>query len=169
VIRRFAVLAVAVSLIAGFSLLASPASAQYIPGQPGCIPEPAQIDANTGTTGVLDCIGCPPDVRADAYVLVDGEEVLIGSAQTDDDDDGGVSIPVTYPPLPAGEYTILVRCGPVLLSNVLTVVGSGADVISGPLPVTGSDSSLLIQIALMLIIIGGLLALATRKRRAAYD
>jgi LPXTG-motif cell wall-anchored protein len=168
VIRRFAVLAVAVSLIAGFSLLASPAEAQYIPGQPGCIPEPDQIDANTSTPGVLECIGCPPNVRADAYVLVDGEEVFIGSAQTSDDEDGGVSIPVTYPPLPGGEYTVLVRCGPVLLSNVLTVVGTGSDVI-GQLPVTGSDSSLLIQIALMLIVIGGLLALASRKRRHAYD
>ena len=47
-------------------------------------------------------------------------------------------------------------------------VGTGGQ-ISGQLPVTGSDSSLLLQIALILIVIGGLLALAARKRRHAYE
>src|SRR5690606_29400000 len=84
VIRRFAILAVALCAIAGSSLFADPASAQYVPGQPGCIPEPAQIDANTQTSGVLECIGCPPNVQANAFVLVDGEEVFIGSAQVSD-------------------------------------------------------------------------------------
>lgn len=167
-IRRFAILAVALCAIAGFSLFADPASAQYVPGQPGCIPDPAQIDANSQTSGVLNCIGCPPNVQANAYILVDGEEVLIGSAQVADDPDGPVTIPVTYPPLDQGDYTVLVRCGSVLLSNVITVVGTAAQVV-GQLPRTGSDSSLLLQIALMLIIIGGLLALASRKRRHAYD
>lgn len=167
--RRFAVLAVAIGVIAGVAVFASPASAQYIPGQPGCIPEPAQIDENVSTPGVVDCIGCPPNVQANAYVLVDGDEVLIGSAQTSTDDDGGVTIPVTYPALEAGDYTLLVRCGPVLLSNVLTVVGQGSDLIArGPLPVTGSDSKLLVQIALILVVVGGLLALSSRKRKHAY-
>ena len=168
-IRRFAVLAMAISLVAGFAVLASPASAQYVPGQPGCIAEPQTIDADTATNAVLECIGCPPNVEANAFVLVDGEEVPIGSATVSDDPDGGVNIPVVFPALPEGDYTILVRCGPVLLSNVLTVIGTGGQVVTGQLPVTGSDYSLLIQIALMLIVIGGLLALTARKRRHAYD
>ncbi len=51
---------------------------------------------------------------------------------------------------------------------MLTVIGTGGQS-AGPLPVTGSNSSLLVQIALMLIVVGGLLALAARKRRHAYD
>jgi LPXTG-motif cell wall-anchored protein len=167
-IRRFAVLAVVLGVIFGFVLPAAPASAQYIPGQPGCVADPDQIIADTVTQGVLNCIGCPPNSRADAFIVVDGEEVAIGSAQVSSDEDGPVTIPVVYPALPDGEYTTLVRCGQVLLSNVLTVIGTGGQV-SGPLPVTGSDSSLLIQIALALIVIGGLLALAARKRRHAYE
>lgn len=169
-IRRIAIVGMAASLLVAFSLVASisPASAQYIPGQPGCIAIPTEIDENVSTTGELQCIGCPPSVPAEAFVLVDGDEVLIGSATVSDDPDGSVTIPVTYPALPSGDYTVLVRCGEVLLSNVLTVVDTGSDVVAR-LPVTGSDSSLLLQIALTLVVIGGLLALATRKRRHAYD
>jgi LPXTG-motif cell wall-anchored protein len=161
----------AISLVAGLAVLApTPASAQYVPGQPGCIAIPSTIDENTVTNAVLQCIGCPPETQANAFVIVDGEEVPIGSATVSEDPDGPVNIPVVFPALPDGDYTILVRCGPVLLSNVLTVVGTGGQQIArGQLPVTGSDSSLLIQIALTLIVIGGLLALTARKRRHAYD
>lgn len=167
-IRRFAVLATAVCVIAVFAVHASPAAAQYNPGQPGCIASPATINANEATAGTLECINCPPGVEANAFVVVNGDEVPIGSALVSDDPDGPVTIPVVYPALPDGEYILLVRCGPALLSNVLTVIGTGGQVV-GQLPVTGSDSSLLIQIALVLITVGGLLALTARKRRHAYD
>jgi LPXTG-motif cell wall-anchored protein len=167
-IRRFAVLVVALGVIFGLVLPAAPASAQYIPNQPGCIADPTEIQANVSTPGTLQCIGCPPEVQANAFIIVDGQEVAIGSGQVSDDEDGPVTISVTYPALPAGDYTILVRCGPVLLSNVLTVIGTGGQS-AGPLPVTGSNSSMLVQIALLLITIGGLLAVAARKRRHAYD
>jgi LPXTG-motif cell wall-anchored protein len=166
-IRRFAVLAVALGVIFGFVLPAAPASAQYIPGQPGCVIDPDQIIADTETPGTIQCINCVPEAQANAYAIVDGEEVLIGSATVADDEDGPVTIQVIYPALPEGDYLIVVRCG-IELSNVLTVIGTGGQV-SGPLPVTGSDSSLLVQIALILIVIGGLLALAARKRRHAYE
>jgi LPXTG-motif cell wall-anchored protein len=161
---------VALGVIFGlFVVPTAPASAQYIPGQPGCIADPTQIDANTATSGTITCIGCPPGTTAGAYVVVDGEEVQIGSAQVGDDEDGGVTISVSYPSLPPGDYTTLVRCGDVVLSNVLTVVGLGGQQVGrGPLPVTGSDSRLLLQIAITLVVIGGLLAIAARKRRHAY-
>jgi hypothetical protein len=160
-----------IGVVVGF---ATPVTAQYVPGEPGCIPDPATIQEDTETSGVLDCIGCPPStpgnpVIANAVIVVDGVEIPIGSAQVDDDDDGTVTIPVVYPALPDGDYLILVRCGDALLSNVLTVVGTGGQIISGPLPVTGSDSGWLVRIALILITIGGLLALMARKRRHAYD
>ena len=167
-IRRFAVLAVALGVIFGLVLPAAPASAQYVPGQPGCIADPSEVQANAATPGTLHCIGCPPNVQANAFVVVDGQEVAIGSGQVSADKDGPVDIPVVYPALPAGDYTILVRCGPVLLSNVLTVIGTAGQS-AGRLPITGSNSSLLVQIALLLIVLGGLLALAARKRRHAYD
>jgi hypothetical protein len=166
VIRRFAVIAVVIGAVVGF---ATPVAAQYVPGEPGCIPDPAQISEDTETSGVLNCISCPPSVLAQAFIVVDGAEVAIGSAQVSDDEDGSVTIPVVYPALPAGDYLILVRCGDALLSNVLTVVGTGGQIISGPLPVTGSDSGWLVRLALILITIGGLLAMMARKRRHAYD
>jgi LPXTG-motif cell wall-anchored protein len=174
VIRRFAVLAAVIGIVAGVLVVASPpASAQYNPGEPGCILDPAQINADTETPGVIQCINCPPStpgnpVIAEAFIVVSGNEIAIGSAQVSDDEDGPVTIPVLYPALPDGDYTIIVRCGPVLLSNVLTVVGTGGQV-AGPLPRTGSDSGWLLRLALILITVGGLLALATRKRRHAYD
>jgi hypothetical protein len=162
---------VVIGAVIGF---AAPVKAQYVPGQPGCIPDPATIDEDTQTSGVLNCIGCPPSTPGDptlaeAFIVVDGVEVAIGSAQVGEDRDGPVTIPVVYPALPAGDYLILVRCGDALLSNVLTVVGTGGQIISGPLPVTGSDSGWLVRLALVLIIIGGLLAMMARKRRHAYD
>jgi LPXTG-motif cell wall-anchored protein len=166
-IRRFAVLVVALGVTFAFVLPTVPASAQYIPGQPGCIAEPSEIQANVSTSGTLQCVNCLPGVQAEAFIVVDGENVSIGSATVSNDKDGPVSIPVVYPALPAGDYLILVNCG-IQLSNVLTVVGTQGEV-TGALPVTGSNSSLLVQIALMLIVIGGLLALAARKRRHAYD
>ena len=150
-----------------FVLPTAPASAQYIPGQPGCIANPDTIQLNTATTGVLNCINCVPGASASAFVVVDGEKVLIGSATVSNDPDGPVDIPVVYPALPPGDYLLLVDCG-IELSNVLTVVGTEGEV-TGSLPVTGSNSSLLVQIALTLIVVGGLLALAARKRRHAYD
>jgi LPXTG-motif cell wall-anchored protein len=167
-IRRFAVLAVALGVLFGVVAPFTPASAQYVPNQPGCISDPTEIPANVATSGTLKCIGCPPNVRADAFIIVDGQEIPIGSGQVKDDKDGPVTIVVNYPALPAGDYTTLVRCGPVLLSNVLTVIGTAGQA-AGSLPVTGSNSSLLVQIALILITIGGLLAVAARKRRHAYD
>lgn len=166
-IRRSAVLAVAIGMIAGLGLFASPASAQYNPSA-GCIPSPSTIDANTATPGSIDCVGCPPSSQANAFVIVDGAEVLIGSATVADDPDGSVSIPVVFPALPDGEFNLLVRCGVAVFGNVLTVVGTGGQQI-GRLPVTGSDSSLLLQIALVLIVVGALFAQAARKRRHAYD
>ncbi len=166
-IRRFAVLAVVLGVFVAFAMPTPPASAQYIPGQPGCIADPTEIQANVSTPGTLHCINCVPGVQANAFIIVDGQKVAIGSATVSNDTDGPVDIPVVYPALPGGDYLILVDCG-IELSNVLTVIGTGGQS-AGPLPVTGSNSSLLVQIALMLIVVGGLLALAARKRRHAYD
>jgi hypothetical protein len=157
-------------LIGVIVVFAAPAKAQYVPGVPGCIPDPPTINEDTETSGVLECIGCPPNTLAEAVIVVNGNEVPIGSAQVSDDEDGGVVIPVVYPALPSGDYLVLVRCGDALLSNVLTVADTGGQVIrQGPLPITGSDSGWLVRIALLLITIGGLLALMARKRRHAYD
>jgi len=159
--------AVALGVTFAFVLPTAPASAQYVPGQPGCIADPTEIQANVSTPGTLNCVNCVAGAQADAFVVVDGQKIPIGSATVSTDKDGPVSIPVIYPALPPGDYLILVDCG-IELSNVLTVTGTGGQS-TGALPVTGSNSALLIQIALMLIAVGGLLALAARKRRHAYD
>jgi LPXTG-motif cell wall-anchored protein len=153
-----------------FAMPTPPASAQYIPGQPGCIADPTEIQANISTPGTLHCVNCVPGVQANAFIIVDGQKVGIGSATVSKDTDGPVDIPVVYPALPGGDYLILVDCG-IELSNVLTVIGTAGQAAGpvGSLPVTGSNSGWLVQIALTLIIVGGLLALAARKRRHAYD
>lgn len=165
--RRFALVAIVVGAMIAFVLPTPPASAQYNPRQPSCIADPIEIQANVSTPGTLQCINCVANSPATAYIVVDGEQVQIGTGQVKDDEDGPVTIPVVYPALPPGDYLVLVDCG-LQLSNVLTVVGTEGES-TGTLPVTGSNSSWLVQVALVLITVGGLLALAARKRRHAYD
>jgi hypothetical protein len=171
--------------------IAAPASAQY-PPPVGFIIDPSTIPAFTSTTVYIEGLGCPRASTASIFIVVDGEEVFLGSTPVDDDAEGGFRANVTIPPLPPGEYVVLVRCGNLVLSSILTVVGDSPTTVTpptssiptsstsaqstpaqstpaaGPLPRTGSDPWALVRIALLLLAAGGLLALQARKRRQSY-
>src|SRR4051812_39841580 len=68
-----------------FVLPTAPASAQYVPGQPGCIADPTEIQANVSTPGTLNCVNCVAGAQADAFVVVDGQKIPIGSATVSTD------------------------------------------------------------------------------------
>jgi LPXTG-motif cell wall-anchored protein len=164
VIRR---LAVVLGALAGLLLAtAAPASAQYNPSG-GFIIEPSTIP-DTGAEVFIEGIGCPAASTANISILVDGQEIFLGSTPVDNDVDGGFRTFVNVPPIPAGEYTVFVRCGNVVFSNVLTVVATTQPT-SAPLPRTGTDPTNFIRIAFALIAAGGLLVLAARRRRHAYS
>ncbi len=165
------VLAIAVGVLA---LLASaaPAGAQYVPGQPGIIVDPSEM-SDAGGVAEIQGFGCPAATPVDAYIVVEGEEVPIGSSTSEDDPDGSFTIPITVPASPAGEYTVLVRCGPLTLSTLLTLtpspVAGTAEVTAteGTLPRTGGDAVNLVRVAALLIAAGGITALVVRKRRTS--
>ena len=144
------------------------AAAQYVPGQPGFILDPDRLPDTGGQTTIRG-VGCPPDTEVNAFILVDGAEIPIGSGRSADDPDGGFEFVATVPPLPAGEYTVLVRCGPVTLSNILTIFSTAVPAPppgqEGTLPRTGTDSLTLVRWALLLVAVGGLLAVTERRRR----
>lgn len=163
---RFVVVALAGLLLAGTGV----ASAQYVPGQPGFILDPDRLPDTGGQTTIRG-VGCPPDTPVFAYILVDGAEIPIGSGRSADDIDGGFEFVATVPPLPAGEYTVIVRCGPVTLSNILTIFSTAVPPVpeppgaTGTLPRTGSDALDLVRWALLLVAVGGLFAISERQRR----
>jgi LPXTG-motif cell wall-anchored protein len=162
--RSLLALTTLITLVVGlFAFTATPAQAQY-DGPCGLILNPPEIAADTATSIEVSGVCCPAASIADIFVVVDGQEVFVGTAQVANDTDGGFNQVVTIPPLPAGEYSVVVHCGPVTLSAVLTVVGT-TTVTTGALPRTGSDPWTFIRIAVLLVAIGGFLLLFTRKRR----
>lgn len=155
--------AVVVAVVAVFAF-ATPALAQYETG--GVILNPPEIPAFTESIVNVSGVGCPPGSTANIYIVIDGSEVFLGSTQVADDPDGAFNTDVLVPALPPGEYTVRVRCGEVVLSAILTVVGTTTQ--AGPLPRTGADPWMFIRIAVLLVTIGGFLLLFARKRRKSY-
>ena len=159
-IRR--VLAIAAMLLL---VPATAAYAQYNPGQPGFIITPSTTTAGSQVSFVGE--GCP----AGSTVTFTSNGVTLASGPVGSD--GKFAVPGTVPAsFGPGQYTVTATCGDVLMTNILTVVAATSGVIpgtsgtSGSLPRTGSDSMLLVRIGLGLLAAGGLVVLATRRRRA---
>lgn len=162
-IRRILVLS-AVLVVA----LAGTAHAQYVPGEPGIIVNPDTVEVG-GTIEVTGS-GCPRDTEVQIFV----GDVLVATTTTAPDDGTG-SFDVTDIVLPdsigPGEYTVHAMCGDLDLTAVLTVTAAAVQPTTAPsdtgtLPVTGSDSGLLLKSGFALVAVGGLIVLATRRRRA---
>ncbi|WP_334143546.1 hypothetical protein [Rhabdothermincola sp.] len=162
--RRIVVLALALVLATG-----AVAHAQYVPGQPGFQLDPATLP-DTGGSTTISGVGCPPNVPVEGFILVGGQEIFIGSGMVKNDKDGPFQFVAQIPPLPAGEYTVIVKCGGVIMSNLLTITSTTPITLRpqpGPLPRTGADVLGFVKIGLGLVVVGGLLLLAERKRRRA--
>lgn len=136
------------------------ASAQYNPGEPGFIIDPPVVGVDGGPVNIKG-VGCPANSTVNIYL----GDTLIGTTTASNSQAGSFSATVQIPAgLTPGTRTIFVRCGTVVLSNTLTVT---APVIPATttLPRTGSDSIGFVRVALVLVALGGLLVLSTRRRR----
>ncbi|MCU0268931.1 MAG: LPXTG cell wall anchor domain-containing protein [Acidimicrobiales bacterium] len=158
-IKRLLVLA---AIVLSFLVPAAAANAQYIEGQPGCALNPTSI--TPGGTVTASCFGCPRGSTAELSIA----GTVLGSATAASDGFGSFSITFRAPAV-AGNYDVVVSCGSTVLSNVLTVVAGQQAVTTtgGALPVTGSDSGNLVRIGMVLVAVGGLVLLATRRRATA--
>jgi len=154
----------AILLVLLFAFGMPAASAQYNPTEPGFIIDPPTVGVGGGTVTVSGK-GCPAASTVNIYV----EDTLVGTTTAKDDRDGTFTTTVQIPAgLTPGTHTVFVRCGNVVLSNTLTVtVTVTAVAVQAPntLPKTGSNSAGFVRVALVLVALGGLLVLSTRRRR----
>jgi LPXTG-motif cell wall-anchored protein len=163
VIRRMFVLsAMVLTALAATAMLATSAGAQYVPGQPGIIVVPGTT--TVGGTFTVEGSGCPADVT----VTIQINGITIGTVTSNGDGDfltGNLTLPPSITP---GQYTVHALCGSLDLTAVLSVsaLAPVTTAAAATLPVTGTDSGGWIKVGLSLVAIGGLLVLATRRRRA---
>jgi LPXTG-motif cell wall-anchored protein len=149
----------------------APAFAQYVPGEPGFIIDHTTIPVG-GTFGITGQ-GCPPG----STVVFSLNGTTIGTAQASNDSAGTFSTSITLPSsFGPGTYTVIGRCGDIVMQNQITVTsgaaasGAGRTAsTSGALPSTGADSLPYVRAGLVLVALGGLLVLATRRRRHSHS
>jgi LPXTG-motif cell wall-anchored protein len=162
VIRRMLVLgALLVTTMATLAVTATTASAQYVPGTPGIIVDPGST--TVGGTVTVTGTGCPANVT----VTIRIGTVVVGTATSNNA--GNFTFTVKLPPsIGPGQYTVHALCGALDLTAVLSVSALPATTTiatGGTLPKTGTDSGLWVKIGLSFVAVGGLLVLATRRRR----
>lgn len=106
-----------VALVAILGFVAQPAGAQYVPGQAGFILDPSV--AVPGDSVAVIGTGCPR--ASEVEVFIDG--TLAATTTANDDAAGSFETTITAPP-EEGSYIVEVRCGDIVMSQVLTVSAS---------------------------------------------
>jgi len=164
-------MAVALLATVAFVVIAPTAGATPYPG--GCTIQISKVTALPGDHLTVTASGYPAGAMV-TFVL-HSTPVTLGTAQADS---SGVATLVFV--LPAGTvpgvHVITASgapagdCDPLVSTNVMVdaaTVSSSAPATSGTgtLPRTGTNSAELFQLALVLIAVGGIITLATRKRR----
>jgi LPXTG-motif cell wall-anchored protein len=165
VIRRMLMLCgCLVGALALTGIMATAASAQYVPGQPGIIVDPSMVAV--GGLITVEGSGCPEG--STVTITIEPGGVVLGTV-TAGDDGSFILSNVTLPPsIAAGQYTVHAVCGDLDLTAVLSVSAVAPSTVQvAPLPVTGTDSGAWVKIGLSLIAVGGLFVLAARRRHAA--
>lgn len=148
-------------------MFAPAAHAQYVPGQPGFILEPDTLPEGGGVSHASG-VGCPPDSHG--TFTINGQTV--GTTVANSDPDGLFSTDLQIPAsLGPGEYTVVLECGGVVMTNSLTITAVPTSATAGQaggsaLPRTGTDVTVLVRIGLALAVVGGLFVLGARKKRA---
>jgi hypothetical protein len=177
-VARLASLMIA-SLFAVASLVALAPSASAVPPYPGrCIITTSVTTAHTGQEVVIKATGFPAGATVTFTMTPSGggTTVTLGSAVANPA--GIVHFNFKLAPgTPPGMYIITATgpatsfCDPLISTNLMvsaaTVATPPATTTtgnSGVLPRTGTNSALLFEIALLLIALGGLITLTTRKR-----
>lgn len=157
-IRKLLVLLGAVFIGAG--LLAPVAVAQYQPGQPGFILTPSTITPGATVTGIG--FGCS---RGEIVTFAINDQP-VGTAITQGDQRGSFQGTFIAPSAP-GTYVVTATCGNVIMSSILTIIAAPTSLVVS-LPQTGSNATIsFTRVGLALVTVGGLLVLATRRRRSA--
>ena len=164
-IRRMLVVgALLFSAVASLTITATAASAQYHHGQPGIIVNPSTT--TVGGTVTVQGSGCP----ANTTVTIKIGDVVVGTVVSDGDGnfvDPNIVLPPSIVP---GTYTVHALCGDLDLTTVLSVsaLAPTTTATTGTLPRTGTDAGLWVKVGLSLVAVGGLLVLATRRRRLVH-
>lgn len=161
------------AVIAALFTFASPASAQSVESCAIDITDYEgsasisidNLQPQAGDTVTFVGTGFPPGTSVP--LAVNGD--TIGSPVSDES--GAFSFSYTIPSdlAPGTQLTFSATCGAFVLTQVVTISATGTTptttTASGePLPVTGSDSGWLLRAGLALIVAGGLVVLAVRRR-----
>jgi LPXTG-motif cell wall-anchored protein len=169
VIRRMLVLsAMVLATLTATAMLATSAGAQYVPGTPGIIVNPSC--SAVGGTITVEGSGFPDS----ATVTIQVNGATLGTTTSNDEGDFLTSALALPAGLTSGTYTLHAVSGSTDLTSVLNIaVGpcavAAANVTNSTaatLPVTGTNSGDWVKAGLSLLAIGGLLVLATRRRRS---
>ncbi len=167
-IRRMLVLgAMVFAALAATAMLATSAGAQYVPGTPGIVVDPSCSAVGGNIT--VEGSGVP----ASSTVTITVNGITLGTATSNPDGDFLTAALALPSSLTSGQYTLHATTGTVdLTTNLDIAIGpcavSAVTVAqgTGTLPVTGTNSGEWVKAGLSLVAIGGLLVLATRRRRA---
>lgn len=140
--------------------LVAPALAQYPPGSVlgvSCTPE----DPEPGETVECSAGDCDPGTDATVSVSVGGEEVMLAENVITTDENGQISFEFEVPEdaEPGDQVQVSVECEDGGVASVLN-----AQLEIGELAETGSNSGVILVIALAVVAAGGLLLFLARRR-----
>ena len=137
------------------------------------IPEDDDDRPEVGESVELVADGWEPGTEVFFYVIVDGEQVLIGSAIADEN--GEAVFDWTIPAgVCCGDFEIEIEGideetgEPRTATAEITIYefGGGVPGDGGQLPYTGSNSTSIVRIGLVLLVAGGVSVFAVRRRSA---
>jgi LPXTG-motif cell wall-anchored protein len=164
------------SLVAALVVFAPPASAQTVEScaiditdyEGSASVSIDNLQPQAGDTVTFVGTGFPPGLSVP--LAVNGE--TIGAPVSDSEGDFTFSYTIPADLAPGTQLTFSATCGAFVLTQVVTITATGVTpttVAPGgqPLPVTGSDSGWLLRAGLALIVAGGLVVLAVRRRDEA--
>lgn len=158
-------------VVAAVSLsLASPAGAQtscdasptYNPSAGvGANPTMVVVGGGTTITGTGFAPGCEVTIT-----ITDPNGVTVATVTVITDANGSFTTTINTTNYALGTYTATAVQGSLSLSTSFTVVGAAVTTVPSNLPVTGSSSTgAMVQGALVLLVLGGLVLLVARKRK----
>lgn len=172
-LRRL-VIATAACIGVALCLIATPAGAQYQPTQSQVL---SSTTASPGDTITVSGTGCP----SGSDVVTSFDDTQVGS--TTANESGAFSVDIALPAEASpGTHTITSRCGSVVLSSTITILGDDGDdggagpgtgvtgtsnggVSNGALPRTGFQTERLLQAGVVLTAAGGAILALSRSRR----
>ena len=161
-----------VALVAATTLVAigpSAGAASPYPGN-GCAVTMTKVTALPGDQLTVTATGYP--AGAEVTFTLHSTPVVLGTVAADAS--GNATLVFTLPPgTTPGLHQITANgvplglCDPDVSANLMVDAASVTSTTTGAgtLPRTGTNSAELVQVALVLIAVGGLITLATRKRR----